>query len=98
MLRDDLLDNRGSRDIVRGFGRGRWAMSIVSIRESFVVHVVVGEIVVGRVIVDDTAYNMEPFSNCDRFTAPGVSFPAHMFVSLRIASGSCSLFFFFFCG
>lgn len=72
-------------------------MSIVSIRESFVVHVVVGEIVVGRVIVEDTAYNMEPFSNCDRFTAPGVSFPAHMFVSLHCFWFLFALFFLF-CG
>jgi hypothetical protein len=73
--RDDFLGSRGSRDMMRGFGRGRCAMSIVSIKESLVMHVAVGEMMVGRVIVDDTTYDMEPFPNCSSFTALGVSSP-----------------------
>lgn len=38
-------------------------MSIVSTMLIFVVHVVVGDIVVGRVKVEDIVYDIEPFSN-----------------------------------
>jgi hypothetical protein len=46
-----------------GFGFGRRPISIVSRRLIFVVHVVVGDNVVGRVRVDDIVYDIEPFSN-----------------------------------
>jgi hypothetical protein len=51
VLGRDLRD-MGSREITRGLGSGIGAMSIVSIRNTFVSHDVVGEIVVGRVSVD----------------------------------------------
>lgn len=38
-------------------------MSIVSTRLIFVVHVVVGDVDVGRVKVDEMVYDIEPFSN-----------------------------------
>lgn len=56
-------------------------MSIVSTMLIFVVHVVVGDIVVGRVRVDDMVYDIEPFSNCNR-----VSFQAQPNFPWRIYS------------
>jgi hypothetical protein len=41
----------GSNEIIRGFGSIMGAMSIESIKLTFASHEVVGEIVVGRVIV-----------------------------------------------
>lgn len=40
-------------------------MSIVSTMLIFVVQVVVGDIVVGRVRVEDMVYDIEPLSNCN---------------------------------
>lgn len=51
-----------------GFGFGRWAISIVSRRLIFVVHVVVADNVVGRVRVDDIVYDIEPFSNYNQIS------------------------------
>jgi|TARA_R110002003_G_scaffold13_6_gene908 hypothetical protein len=41
----------GSKEMMRGFGSGIGAMSIESIKLTFVSHDVVGEMVVGRVNV-----------------------------------------------
>ena len=41
----------GSSDIIRGFGSGTGAISIVSVRYTFVSHEAVGDMVVGRVKV-----------------------------------------------
>jgi hypothetical protein len=42
----------GSNDMTRGFGKVKGAISMSSWKFTFLSHVVVGDIVVGRVIVD----------------------------------------------
>lgn len=61
-----VSDLRGSAstDTVRGFGCGSDAISTVSTRWIRRSQVEVGEMVVGRVIVDVTMYEIAPRSNC----------------------------------
>jgi hypothetical protein len=54
----------GSKDIMRGFGSGTGAMSIVSVRYTFESHEAVGDMVVGRVKVAFSIYETVPRSNC----------------------------------
>lgn len=54
----------GSSEIVRGFGLGSIATSIESISVTLRSHEMTGDIVVGRVRVPVTRYEMEPRSNC----------------------------------
>lgn len=78
----DRLETIGSSDIIRGFGGRRWAMSIVSTMLIFVVQVVVGDIVVGRVRVEDMVYDIEPLSNYNHVnfqTQDSLIFLAHLF-------------------
>lgn len=53
----------GSKDIMRGLGSGMGAMSMDSIRLTFVSHDAVGDMVVGRVIVAVNMYDIVPRSN-----------------------------------
>lgn len=48
-------------------------MSIVSTILIFVVQVVVGDIVVGRVRVEDMVYDIEPLSNCNHISSQAFS-------------------------
>lgn len=48
-------------------------MSIVSTMLIFVVQVVVGDIVVGRVRVEDMVYDIEPLSNCNHISSQAFS-------------------------
>lgn len=67
-FRDDLalvLLDIGSKDMTRGFGNNIGAMSIESVRYTFVSHDVVGDIVVGRVSVAVNMYETVPRSNCN---------------------------------
>lgn len=53
----------GSRGMMRGFGIGSNATSIISTSAMRRSHVRVGEIFVGRVMVADIVYDILPFSN-----------------------------------
>jgi hypothetical protein len=67
-FRDGLARRRrdmGSKDIIRGFGSGMGAMSIDSMRLTFVSHDAVGDMVVGRVMVAVNMYDTVPRSNFD---------------------------------
>jgi hypothetical protein len=79
----DRLEIIGSIDIKRGFGGVKWAMSMVSTMLIFVVQVVVGDIVVGRVRVDDTVYDIEPFSKSKELGRPPSNFPTGTNVNLN---------------
>ena len=54
----------GSNEMMRGFGSAIGAISIESIKLTFVSHDVAGEIVVGRVNVAVSMYDTVPRSNC----------------------------------
>ena len=64
LLFADLFE-RVSTEIVRGFGRGIGAISIASTSLIRLQQVEVGDIVVGRVMVDVIMYEIVPRSNYD---------------------------------
>lgn len=59
-------------------------MSIVSTMLIFVVQVVVGDIVVGRVRVEDMVYDIEPLSNCNHISSQAQpNFSWHIYLKER---------------
>jgi hypothetical protein len=62
----------GSKDITLGLGSGIGATSMTSISETLVSHEDVGEMVVGRVSVDVSIYDIVPRSNYVTISAMNV--------------------------